>query len=123
MARRKLLQILLLTLTFSLEKANTNCCNDSINENNYQSYLNYDGRDLQIWETGGDRKLSRQKRNFGGKEPIDWLKTYNAVFGVAGWVAQAGEAFSDINFHLLGYNALGKVLELYQVRLGLFLLG
>ena len=123
MARRKLLQILLLTLTFSLEKANTNCYNDSINENNYQSYLNYDGRDLQIWETGGDRKLSRQKRNFGGKEPIDWLKTYNAVFGVAGWVAQAGEAFSDINFHLLGYNALGKVLELYQVRLGLFLLG
>jgi hypothetical protein len=52
--------------------------------------------------------LSRQKRDFGGKEPIDWPKTYNAVFGVTGWLAQACEAFSDINFHLLGYNALGS---------------
>ena len=54
--------------------------------------------------------LSRRKRDFGGKEPIDWPKTYNGVFGVPGWQAQACEAFSDINFHLLGYNALGKIL-------------
>jgi hypothetical protein len=111
-----LLKILFLTLTFSLERANTNCYNDSINEINYQSILNYDARDLQIWETGGDKKLSRQKRNFGGREPIDYPKAVNASFFVAGWVAQGCEAFSDINFHLLGYTALGKVLE--KVRLG-----
>ena len=59
-------------------------------------------------ECSNDKVLSRQKRDFGGKEPIDWPKTYNGVFGVPGWQAQACEAFSDINFHLLGYNALGK---------------
>ena len=115
MVSRKLLQILFLSFTFfSLAKANTNCYNDSINENNYQSIPNYDARDLQIWETGGDRKLSRQKRNFGGKEPIDYPKAVNATFFVAGWVAQGCEAFSDINFHLLGYTALGKILVLCQ---------
>jgi hypothetical protein len=55
--------------------------------------------------------LIRNKRDFGGKEPINWPLTYNAVFGVPGWLAQACEAFSDINFHLLGYNVLGKVLS------------
>ena len=77
--------------------------------------------DLEIWETGDGRILSRPKRAFGGKEPIDWPKTYNAVFGVTGWLAQGCEAFSDINFHLLGYNALGKILE--KVRLGKVRLG
>jgi hypothetical protein len=51
--------------------------------------------------------LSRQKRNFGGKEAIDFPKALNAVFGATGWLTQGLEAFSDINFHLLGYTALG----------------
>ena len=64
---------------------------------------------LQIRETANDNKiLSRQKRNFGGKEPIDFPKAFNGTFLVAGWLAQGLEAFSDINFHLLGYTALGK---------------
>ena len=93
---------------------NTNTTNCSGEANNFE--ITTTG--LEFWETGDGRILSRPKRDFGGKEPIDWPKTYNAVFGVAGWVAQAGEAFSDINFHLLGYNALGKILELYQKRIG-----
>ena len=68
----------------------------------------FDGRSINLTALDGP-VLSRRKRDFGGKEPIDWPKTYNAVFGVAGWMAQACEAFSDINFHLLGYNALGKL--------------
>jgi hypothetical protein len=70
-------------------------------------------RGLDVWEEGsshGQVLLSRQRRDFGGKEPIDWPKLYNASFGVAGWMAQACECFSDINFHLLGYNALGKIM-------------
>ena len=64
---------------------------------------------LQIWETAKDNKiLSRHKRNFGGREPIDFPKAVNGAFLVAGWLAQGLEAFSDINFHLLGYTALGK---------------
>jgi len=54
--------------------------------------------------------LSRRKRNFGGKEAIDFPKAINAVFGATGWLAQGLEAFSDINFHLLGYTALGMFL-------------
>jgi len=65
------------------------------------------GKGLEVWDDHG-QLLSRKKRDFGGKEPIDWVKTYNAVFGTTGWMAQACEAFSDINFHLLGYNVLGK---------------
>ena len=69
-----------------------------------------DKQSLNSPAAGYDGKLlSRRKRDFGGKEPIDWPKTYNGVFGVPGWQAQACEAFSDINFHLLGYNALGKI--------------
>lgn len=67
-----------------------------------------DDDDVTLSNTTSLAILSRRKRDFGGKEPIDWPKTYNAVFGVPGWMAQACEAFSDINFHLLGYNALGK---------------
>ena len=52
--------------------------------------------------------VSAQRRNFGGKEPIDYPKALNAVFGAPGWLTQGLEAFSDINFHLLGYTALGK---------------
>ena len=54
------------------------------------------------------RVLSRQKRNFGGREPIDYVKAVNATFLVAGWVAQGCEAFNDIQFHLLGYTVLGE---------------
>ena len=72
-------------------------------------HLNIERRRLQIWEPVGGRILSRQKRNFGGREPIDYPKAVNATFFVAGWVAQGCEAFSDINFHLLGYTALGKI--------------
>jgi hypothetical protein len=35
------------------------------------------------------------------------IKAINATFLVAGWLTQGCEAFSDINFHLLGYTALG----------------
>ena len=31
-----------------------------------------------------DVVLSRQKRNYGGKEPIDFPKAFNAVFGPPG---------------------------------------
>ena len=52
--------------------------------------------------------VSAQRRNFGGKEAIDYGKAFNAVFGAPGLLTQGLEAFSDINFHLLGYTALGK---------------
>jgi len=71
---------------------------------------NLDGRALVNWETEEDnRLLSRHRRNFGGKEPIDYAKAFNAVFTTTGWLTQGLEAFSDINFHLLGYTALGKI--------------
>ena len=84
---------------------------------------NLDGRALVNWETEeDDRLLSRHRRNFGGKEPIDYAKAFNAVFTTTGWLTQGLEAFSDINFHLLGYTALGKILNsqlkgLCQVKL------
>jgi hypothetical protein len=51
---------------------------------------------------------SGQRRNFGGVEPTNYVAALTAVFGVPGWLTQGLEAFSDINFHLLGYTALGK---------------
>ncbi len=75
-----------------------------------QRKRNLDGRALVNWEMeDDDRLLSRHKRNFGGKEPIDYAKAFNAVFTTTGWLTQGLEAFSDINFHLLGYTALGKI--------------
>ncbi len=56
----------------------------------------------------GLKILSRQKRNFGGREPVDYVKAINATFLVAGWVTRGCEAFNDIQFHLLGYTVLGK---------------
>jgi hypothetical protein len=51
--------------------------------------------------------LSRQKRNFGGSEAIDYAKAIGGVFGPAGIVVHGCEAFSDIIFHLTGYAVLG----------------
>jgi hypothetical protein len=75
-----------------------------------------DGKALQIWETEGVQLLSRQKRNFGGKEQVDYAKAFSGVFMTLGWLTQGLEAFSDINFHLLGYTALGKILTLKQKK-------
>jgi len=52
--------------------------------------------------------LSRQKRDFGGSEPIDYAKAIAGVFGPAGIVVHGCEAFSDIIFHLTGYTVLGN---------------
>jgi hypothetical protein len=52
--------------------------------------------------------VSRQRRSFGGVEPTDFRKAFIAIFGVPGWLTQGLEAFSDINFHLLGYTTLGN---------------
>jgi hypothetical protein len=84
-----------------------------------------DGRGLEVWDDGSShgQLLSRQKRDFGGKEPLDWGKLYNASFGVQGWMAQACECFSDVNFHLLGYNALGKAhvtLDIFAQNIAIF---
>jgi len=62
----------------------------------------------QTDDVSGGKILSRQKRNFGGREPIDYPKAVNATFLVAGWVTQGCEAFNDIQFHLLGYTVLGN---------------
>ena len=53
--------------------------------------------------------ISRAKRSFGGVEPTNYVLAFTGVFGVPGWLTQGLEAFSDINFHLLGYTALGKL--------------
>ena len=53
--------------------------------------------------------LSRKKRSFGGVEPTNYVLAFTGVFGVPGWLTQGLEAFSDINFHLLGNTALGKL--------------
>ena len=70
----------------------------------------YDKYELcdSLYDNTTSSLVSAQRRNFGGKEPIDYPKALNAVFGHPGWLTQGLEAFSDINFHLLGYTALGK---------------
>ncbi len=55
-----------------------------------------------------DKLLSRQKRNFGGTEPIDFQLVYNSTFGVKGWLSSGIEAALDITFHLTGYTIIGK---------------
>ena len=52
--------------------------------------------------------LSRQKRNFGGSEPINFPLVYDSVLGVKGWLASGIEVFQDILFHLTGYTIIGK---------------
>ena len=54
--------------------------------------------------------LSLEKRSFGGVEPTNYVSAFTGVFGVPGWLTLGLEAFSDINFHLLGYTALGKLI-------------
>ena len=53
--------------------------------------------------------LSRQKRNFGGSEPINYSLVFDGIFGVKGWLASGIEVFHDILFHVSGYTILGKV--------------
>ena len=67
--------------------------------------------DADAEDDADGRILSRQKRNFGGREPIDYVKAINATFLVAGWVTQGCEAFNDIQFHLLGYTVLGEMVD------------
>ena len=57
-----------------------------------------------------EKILSRQKRNFGGPEAINFPLVYDSVFGVKGWLASGIEVFQDILFHLTGYTIIGKTL-------------
>jgi len=52
--------------------------------------------------------LSRQKRNFGGSEPIDFDKALTGVFGPTGLLVQGCESFLDIVWHVSAYTILGK---------------
>ena len=55
-----------------------------------------------------EKILSRQKRNFGGPEAINFPLVYDSVLGVKGWLASGIEVFQDILFHLTGYTIIGK---------------
>ena len=52
--------------------------------------------------------LSRQKRNFGGTEPINFPLVFDSTFGVKGWLSSGIEITQDIVLHLTGYTILGK---------------
>lgn len=67
---------------------------------------NDDKSEIDIYE---DKVLSRQKRNFGGTEPINFQLVYNSTFGVKGWLASGIEGLQDITFHLTGYTIIGEL--------------
>ena len=74
---------------------------------------NYDLNNIINNETGNcveddEKILSRQKRNFGGPEAINFPLVYDSVLGVKGWLASGIEVFQDILFHLTGYTIIGK---------------
>ena len=77
-------------------------CNHNDDDDNDKEY---DKNGINIYD---DKVLSRQKRNFGGTEPINFQLVYNSVFGVNGWLASGIEILQDITFHLTGYTIIGK---------------
>ena len=82
-------------------------CNNNDDDND-----EYDRNGIAVYD---DKVLSRQKRNFGGTEPINFQLVYNSVFGVKGWLASGVEALQDITFHLTGYTIIGKRPFIYDV--------
>ena len=85
--------------------------NDIENVDDIDCALNNDvDNDTQNDDADDGRILSRQKRNFGGPEPINFPLVYDSVFGVKGWLASGIEVFQDILFHVTGYTIVGKTL-------------
>ena len=85
--------------------------NDIENVDDIDCALNNDvDNDAQNDDADDGRILSRQKRNFGGPEPINFPLVYDSVLGVKGWLASGIEVFQDILFHVTGYTIVGKTL-------------
>ena len=85
--------------------------NDIENVDDIDCALNNDvDNDAQKDDADDGRILSRQKRNFGGPEAINFPLVYDSVFGVKGWLASGIEVFQDILFHVTGYTIVGKTL-------------
>ncbi len=65
-----------------------------------------DGRSLAV--------LSRVKRGFGGKEPINFTLVQTNVLGPPGWLPLASGATLDLVFHVTGYVVLGKLISTFN---------
>ena len=58
--------------------------------------------------------LSRVKRGFGGKEPINFTLVHSNVLGPPGWLPLASGATLDLIFHATGYVVLGKLINILK---------
>ena len=52
--------------------------------------------------------LVRNKRSFGGKEPVNMTLVNTNVLGAPGWLPLFCSAVPDVIFHVTGYGVLGK---------------
>ncbi len=93
--------VILIFLTSFVTLSSTNFLVDTV-----ECDCNDDKNEEDIYE---DKVLSRQKRNFGGTEPINFQLVYNSTFGVKGWLASGIEGLQDITFHLTGYTIIGEL--------------
>ncbi len=62
-------------------------------------------------EKGGNSLavLSRNRRSFGGQEPINWTLVIGNVLGPGGWTPLFCGANLDMFFRVSGYVVLGKL--------------
>ena len=63
-----------------------------------------------------DVVLSRVKRSFGGKEPVNMTLINTNVLGPNGWLPLACGASLDVFFHVSGYFVLGNILNFEGTR-------
>ena len=56
--------------------------------------------------------LVRNKRSFGGKEPVNMTLVNTNVLGAPGWLPLVCSAVPDVIFHVTGYGVLGKFSQL-----------
>ena len=63
--------------------------------------------DVMEEKTGFTRVLSRVKRGFGGKEPINMTLIKKNVLGAPGWLPFASGASMDLIFRVSAYTVLG----------------
>jgi hypothetical protein len=73
-----------------------------------QSHCRNLSKTLESELDSNSKILSRQKRNFGGSEAIDFDKAITGIFGPTGLLVQGCEVFLDIVWHVSGYTILGK---------------
>ena len=63
-----------------------------------------------------DIVLSRVKRSFGGKEPVNMTLINTNVLGPNGWLPLACGASLDLFFHVSAYFVLGNILSFEGTR-------